>query len=112
VRKGRKISAVFSLLDQPLVAVALGALLGVLLTFISQRAVSFMTPEDPMRGLAVVAAVMGARFAIAIAALAAYSASAPGALVFFGPALALSFVVGLVFEAARASWPHESRTSA
>jgi len=94
------------------VAAALGALLGVALTVISHRAASRVTPADPMHGLAVVALAMGARFLIVIAALGAYLVFARDGLVVFGPALALSFVAGLAFEAVRVSNPHAPHTSA
>jgi hypothetical protein len=94
-----------------LVAAALGALLGAFLTFVSHRAASHITPEDPMRGLAVVALMMGARFMIALTALGAYFIFARDGLIAFGPALALSFVAGLAFEAVRASSPRVSHTS-
>jgi hypothetical protein len=94
------------------VAAALGALLGACLTFVSHRAVAFVTPDDPMRGLAVVAVMMGARFAIALAALAGYYFFVPGGLVAFGIVLAISFIAGLTYEAVRVSYPRASHTSA
>lgn len=104
--------AASSLLGHPLVAVTLGVTLGVVLTLVSERAVAFVTPEDPMRGLAIVGVMMGLRFALALAALAAYFVFARDGLAAFGLALALSFVAGLAFEAARMSHPRASGTSA
>ena len=103
VRRDREISAVSSLFGNPLVAAALGALLGAVLTFMSHRAAAFVTSEDPMRGLAIVAAMMGVRFVIAIAALGAYFLFARAGLVPFGIALSFSFVAGLAFEAVKLS---------
>lgn len=96
----------------PVVAVALGALLGVLLTFVSHRASAYVTPRDPMRGLAVVIAMTGARFALALSALAAYSIFAHDGLAPFGFALGTSFIAGLGFEAVKASRLSASHTSA
>lgn len=112
MRRDRKISAATSLLGHPLVAATLGLLLGVFLTFVSHRAVSFVTPEDPMRGLAVVAGAMGARFLIALTALGAYFLFARAGLEPFGLALAFSFVAGLMFEAVRVSRSHAPHMSA
>ena len=107
-----KISALSSLFVHPALAAALGALLGVLLTFVSERAAAFVTPADPMRGLAMVAVMMGARFMLSLLALSAYYFFARDGLVPFGFALAISFVAGLAFEAVRVSWPHVPHTSA
>lgn len=101
-----------SLFGHPLVAAALGALLGVFLTFLSRWAVTRVTPQDPAMGMAVVALMMGARFALALAALGAYYFFAREGLVVFGVALTVSFVAGLTVEAVKASCPHASRTSA
>jgi len=100
------------LFGYPVVAVALGALLGVLLTFVSHRASAYVTPRDPMRGLAVVIAMTGARFALALSALAAYSIFAHDGLAPFGFALGTSFIAGLGFEAVKASRLSASHTSA
>ena len=111
MRRDREISAATSLFGHPMVAAALGALLGVLLTFISRRAASYVTPADPMRGMAVVGVMMGVRFLLALAALAAYYSFVPDGLVAFGLALAISFVVGLMFEAAKLSFVRATHTS-
>lgn len=95
-----------------MVAAALGALLGVLLMVVSHWAVAFVTPEDPMRGLLIVGMMMGARFALALGALAAFYFFAPRGLAPFGILLAVSFVVGLFFEAVRLSGPRATRTTA
>lgn len=83
------------------VAIALGVVLGVFLTLLSERAVGFVTPQDPMRGLAVVSVMMGVRFLAALAALTVYYVFARDGLAAFGVSLALSFVVGLTFESAK-----------
>ena len=110
-RRDRTISAASSLFGHPLVAATLGLMLGVLLTFVSHRAVTFVTPEDPMRGLAVVAAMMGARFLVVLLALGAYFVFARDGLSVFGLTLAFSFVAGLGFEAVRMSRPRASHAS-
>jgi hypothetical protein len=74
-------------------------LLGVFLTLIAHRASTHVTPDDPMRGLAWVAGMMGLRFAIALVSLAVYFVFAPQGLAPFGLSLALSFVAGLLIEA-------------
>jgi hypothetical protein len=79
---------------------------------VSHRAVRFVTPDDPTRGVAVVGALMGARFIAALAALAAFSFLAPSGLAPFGIALVFAFVGGLALEAVRASRPHVPHTSA
>ncbi|MBN2847837.1 MAG: hypothetical protein JXP72_05220 [Coriobacteriia bacterium] len=104
--------AASSLLGHPLVAVTLGITLGVVLALVSERAVAFVTPDDPMRGLAIVGVMMGLRFTLALAALAAYFVFARDGLPAFGLALGLSFVAGLAFEAVRMSHPRASHTSA
>lgn len=93
-------------------AVALGALLGAALTFASERAASFVTPQDPSRGMALVAAMMGARLFAVLVALTLFSVFSPQGLVPFGFTLAISFVAGLAFEAVRVSGPHARHTSA
>jgi hypothetical protein len=95
-----------------LVAAALGLLLGVLLTLVSTRAASFVTPEDPARGFAIVALMMGVRFVLAILALLAYTLVAPERLIVFGSALVVAFLVGLVAEALKMSRTNVPRTSA
>ena len=96
----------------PVVAVALGALLGVLFTFISHRASGFVTPRDPMRGVAFYGAIMVARMITAVAALGIYFISARDGLAPFGMALGLSFIAGLGFEAVKASRIPTSHTPA
>lgn len=100
------------MIAHPAVAVALGALLGVALTFVAERAARFVTPVDPMRGFAMVVVMMGARFFVCAIFLAIYYVIAPAALAPFGIALALSFVTGLFFEAVRIIRPHVPHTSA
>ncbi len=112
MRRDCEISAVSSLLGHPLVAAALGIVLGVLLTLVSMRAASFVTPEDPARGFAIVALMMGVRFGLAILALFAYTFIAPGSLIVFGSALVVAFLVGLVAEALKMSRTNVPRTSA
>lgn len=94
-----------------MVAVALGALIGALLTFISYRASSMVTPEDPGRGFAIVVLLMVARLVLVIALLAGYYFLAKSGLVMFSLALILAFIASLVFEAVKTSGPHASRTS-
>lgn len=106
-----KISALSSLFGHPLIAAALGVLFGVLLMAVSHRAVSFVTPDDPLRGVVLVGALMGARFMAALGALAVFYFFARNGLAPFGIALVFSFVVGLFVEAFRLSGPHASRTS-
>ena len=96
----------------PVAAAALGVLLGAVLTIASERAASFVTPEDPFRGVAIVAVMTGVRLLVALIALAAYSFFARDGLVPFGFALGISFIAGLAFEAVRASRPSVSHTSA
>lgn len=63
--------------------------------------------------MAVFALMMGARFAIVLAALGAYSLYAREGLVVFGVMLAVSFVSSLLVEAFRMSvGPRASSTSA
>jgi apolipoprotein N-acyltransferase len=111
-RRDREISAATSLLGHPLAAATLGLTLGVFLTYVSHRAVTFVTPEDPMRGLAVVAGMMGARFVAVLVALVVYYVFARAGLVYFGLVLAVSFVAGLMLEAVRMSSVRSSHTSA
>ena len=112
MRRDCEISAVSSLLGHPLVAAALGALLGVLFTFISHRASGFVTPRDPMLGVAFYGAIMVARMIIAVAALWFYFLVALNGLAPFGFALGLSFIAGLGFEAVKASRIPTSHTPA
>lgn len=95
-----------------MVAAALGALLGVLLVVASHWAVRFITSEDPMRGLMVVVMMLVARFAVALAALAAFYYFVPAGLAPFGILLAASFFIGLLIEAVRLSGPRATRTPA
>jgi hypothetical protein len=96
----------------PLVAAALGALLGALLTFVSHRASAFVTPNDPMRGMAIYGFFMIARMLSSLLALGVYFVAAPDGLAPFGFALGLSFIAGLAFEAVKVSRLDTSRTSA
>lgn len=112
MRRDCEISAVSSLFGHPLVAAALGALLGGLLTFVCHRASSLVTPADPMRGMVMYGAIMIARMTFALLALAVYFIAARDGLVPFGFALGFSFVLGLFYEAVKASGMHTSRTSA
>lgn len=112
VRRDSKISGVSSLLGHPVVAMALGALLGAALTFVSERAASFVTPQDPLRGFAIVVGLTAARLAVAGVALASYSFFVPAGLVPFGFALGVSFIAGLVVEAVRVSLRNALHTSA
>ncbi len=112
MRRDCEISAVSSLFGHPGIAVALGALLGGLLTFVSHRASSLVTPFDPMRGMVMYGAIMLARMTVALMALGLYFLAAPAGLTAFGVALGFSFVLGLFYEAAKASGLHLSRTSA
>ena len=100
------------MIGHPAFAVALGALLGIALTLVSERAARFVTPEDPTRGFAMVIVMMGARFFVSLALLAVYYILAPAGLAPFGMALALSFVAGLFVEAVRIIRPHVPHTSA
>lgn len=100
------------MLGHPLVAATLGILLGVLLTLLSHRAVTFVTPEDPLKGLRVVAVMMGVRFLIALVALGIYYFFAQDGLAAFGISLAVSFVIGLMVEAMRMTRLRASGTSA
>lgn len=111
MRRDCKISALSSLFGHPVVAAALGALLGVLLMAVSHWAVTFVTPEDPTRGVLIVGMMMFARFAIALSALAAYYFLVPSGLAPFGVLLAASFVTGLFVEAVRLSRPSMPHTS-
>lgn len=112
MRRERKISALSSLFVNPVLAAALGVLLGAVLTLVAERAVRVVTPADPFRGMVLVTLLMGARFTVAAAALAAYYSFARDGLAPFGIALSFSFVAGLVFEAVRVSRPHVPHTSA
>lgn len=100
------------MLGHPVVAVALGVLLGVVLTLVAERAASFVTPENPSRGFAIVALATGARMVTALAALGAYFVSAPAGLPAFGFTLGVTFIAGLGLEAVRASRIGASHTSA
>jgi len=99
-------------LGHPLVAVALGVLLGVVLTLVAERAASFVTPENPSRGLTIVALATGVRMVMALAALGAYFVSAPSGLPVFGFTLGVTFIAGLALEAVRASRIDAPHTSA
>jgi hypothetical protein len=95
-----------------LVAAALGTALGVCLTLLSHRSISHVTPENPLKGVALVGLFMAGRFVIAVAALAAYGLFVRSGLVPFGLALTLSFVVGLGYEAFTGSGTGAPRTAA
>ncbi len=112
MRRDCEISGVSSLFGHPAAAVALGALLGVVLTFASERAASFVTPQDPFRGIAIVAVMTGARLLVALLSLAAYSFFARDGLIPFGFALGVSFIAGLALEAVKATRLNTSHTSA
>lgn len=101
-----------SLFGHPVVAVALGALLGVVLTIVAERAASSVTPGNPFRGLAIVIVMTGVRLTGAVIALAAYSYFAPAGLVPFGFTLGVSFVAGLGIEALRISLRNATHMSA
>lgn len=96
----------------PIVAAALGALFGGLLTLVSRRASAVVTPDDPMRGVAIYGAIMIGRLFTAVIALAAFYLAAPDGLAPFGLALGVSFIAGLGFEAVKASRLNTSHTSA
>lgn len=87
-------------------------LLGGLLTFVTHRSSALVTPADPFRGMVKYGALMFARMTFALVALAVYYVAARDGLAPFGVALGISFVVGLVVEAVRASCPNISHTSA
>lgn len=112
MRRGCEISGVSSLFGHPVVAAALGVLLGAALTVSSERAASFVTPQNPFHGMVVVIAMMLLRFALSVAALAAFFFFAREGLVAFGVALAVSFITGLVFEAVKVSRLDARHTSA
>ena len=84
-----------------MVAATLGIMLGVLLTLLSERAVTHVTPDDPMRGLAMVSVMMGVRFGLAILTLGLFYFFARDGLAPFGIALALAFIAGLMLETVR-----------
>ena len=111
-RRDRAISAVSSVFGNPIVAAALGALLGVLLTLVSRRASAVVTPDDPARGVAIYGAIMVGRLFTAVIALAVFYLAVPEGLAPFGLALGLSFIAGLGFEAVKASRLNTSHTSA
>lgn len=100
------------MLGNPVIAAALGALLGVLLTLVSRRASHFVTPDDPMRGVAIYGVFMVARMFAAVAALGVYYLALPEGLAPFGLALGLSFIAGLCLEAVKATRLNTSHTSA
>ena len=112
VRRDCEISAVSSLLGHPVVAAALGARLGVLLTLVSRRASRLVTPADPMRGFAIYGAVMVGRMFAALATLGILYLVAPDGLAPFSLSLGVSFIAGLGYEAVRASRFNASHTSA
>lgn len=56
----------------------------------------------------VVGLLMGARFLVVLAALAAFYFFFPAGLAPFGVALAFAFVLGLLFEALRSFRPHSN----
>ncbi|MBN1192340.1 MAG: hypothetical protein JXA36_01410 [Coriobacteriia bacterium] len=111
MRKDRQISAASSLLAHPVIAAALGALLGVFMTLISRRASHLITPADPIKGFALVAAMMGLRFFLALVALTLYFLFAPDGLPVFGFVLGTSFIAGLGYEAVRVSCVRTTHTS-
>lgn len=83
----------------PVIAALLGLVLGILLMVVSRRTVALVTPEDPARGLALVAVFMMVRLLVVVGALAAYFFLArPGFLMFAG-VLLTSFIISLGFEA-------------
>ena len=112
MRRDSRISGVSSLLGHPVVAMALGALFGAALTLVSERAASFVTPQDPFRGFAIVAVMTGARLLAALIALGAYSLLAREGLAPFGFALGISFIAGLALEAVKVSRHNATHTSA
>ncbi|MBN2248668.1 MAG: hypothetical protein JW733_08205 [Coriobacteriia bacterium] len=112
MRRDCEISGVSSLFGHPMAAAALGVLLGAVLTLASERAASFVTPQDPFRGIAIVAVMTGARLVVALLALGVYSVFARDGLAPFGFALGVSFIVGLALEAVKASRLSASHTSA
>jgi hypothetical protein len=86
-------------LANPFVAALCGLALGVALMLVSRRTVAFVTPDDPMRGFAIVALFMLVRLIVVVGALAGYFFLArPGFLVFSG-VLLTSFIISLALEA-------------
>lgn len=92
-------ATILPLLAEPVVAVLLGAALGVCSVLVSRASSRLVTPEDPTLGFAKLAVITFARLLLVIAALAAYYAWAPAGLVPFGIALVVGFFVTLTYEA-------------
>lgn len=82
----------------PILAAALGLVLGVGLLVVSRASVRLMTPDDPGLGLAKVAVTMVIRMAVVVAALIAYYVWARPGLVPFGAALVAGFFVMVTVE--------------
>lgn len=101
-----------ALLANPVIAVALGLSLGVVMMLASRWASRLVTPEDPFRGFLVLMVVMGGKFLVVAAALTVYFMTAPRGFAAFGIALVVAFLVSLVVEALRTSHSMSSQTSA
>jgi hypothetical protein len=94
------------LLTQPIVAVLLGAALGVASLLVSRASSRLVTPEDPMLGFAKLSLVSFTRMIVVLAALAAYFVLARPGFVPFAVTLVFSFLGTLGYEA----WKVSSRT--
>jgi hypothetical protein len=92
-----------SLLSQPLVGAVLGLATGLLLFFLSRSSFRRMTPEDPARGLLVVALGLLGRLAAATLVLWLYKTVAPSGFTPFALMLAGGFIVPFTYEAIRYS---------
>jgi hypothetical protein len=98
-------ATVLPLLAQPVVAVLLGAALGVGSLLVSRASAKLVTPDDPAGGFARLALVSSARILLVLAALAAYFFFARAGFVPFAIALVSSFLGTLGYEAFKATSP-------
>lgn len=95
--------AVSAFLSLPVVAAALGIILGIGLVVVSRVSSRLVTPDDPALGFTKVAMVLFVRMVVAFGALALFYFFARRGFVVFGIALVSAFMCALVFEAFRAS---------
>lgn len=90
-----------SLLANPLVAVCLGAALGVVLLLASRSSFGLMHSDDPARGMLFTAMLLPVRLGFALFALWAYKRIAPQGIVPFALSFAGGFVVLYTVELVR-----------
>jgi len=92
-----------ALLTQPIVAVLLGAALGVASLLVSRASSRLVTAEDPMLGFVKLSFVSLVRMLVVLAAMAAYFILARPGFAPFAVTLVLSFLGTLGYEAVKVS---------